>query len=169
MSNKMRYRYGDMRSILVPVDSTTVVEIGDFMARVIQTDVDADATLTINYCCPVTYMVTSANAAADREKAADQFLGVAMSQSLNGQTDPVLIATEAEFELTQKVAAAIHVGDPVEVYSDGTNCEDQTIVEGTPSPIAVCVKHKTSTTLTGVLCRLIPSKLLLAIQELTGG
>ncbi len=159
MSNKNYYRWGDQELIKVPVDDTTVVEIGDFICRIIQADVDADATLTINYGCPATYMVTGGNAAADREKAGDQLLGIAMSQSLNGQTDDLLVATAGVWELVQKTAAAIHIGDGVEVYSDGTNCEDQTIVEGTTSLIGYCVENKTSTTLTGVMVKLLPSLL----------
>lgn len=160
MANVHRFRYGDQALISVPVDDTTVVEMGDFIDRVIQTDVDADATLTINYGCTPAQLVTAGDAATEREAAADQLLGIAVSASLDGDTDDILVATEGFFELDQKVAAAIHVGDSVEIYSNGTNCEDQTVVEGTSSQVAVCVKHKSSITLTGVLCKLLPSLLL---------
>ena len=159
MANVHRYRRGDQAIVEVPVDDTTVVEIGDFICRVIQTDVDADSDLTLDYGCPATQLVTAGNATTEREAGADQFVGIALSASLNGDTDDLLVATEGFFELDQKTAAAIGFGDPVEIYSDGTNCEDQTVVEGSTSPIATCVRHKTGTTLTRVLCKLLPSKL----------
>lgn len=160
MSNVHRYRRGDQGLIEMPVDPETVVEIGDFICRAVAADTADDANVATNYCCPPTYLVDSGDAAANREAAADQFVGIAVSASLEDEEDDVLIATEGIFELTQKTAAAIHVGDPVEIYASATNCEDQTVVEGSTSPIAVCVKHKTSDTLTGVLCKLLPSKLL---------
>ena len=156
MSNKNYYRWGDQELIMVPVDDTTLVEIGDFICRVIQTDVDADATLTINYGCPATYMVTGASAAVDREKGADQFLGISMSASLDGDTDELIVATAGVWELVQFLAATIHVGDPVGIYSDGTNCADQTVVEDATSIIGICVENKTSTALTGVMTKIIP-------------
>lgn len=160
MSNTHRYRRGDQEIIEAPVDDTTLVEIGDFMCRVASADSADDATLTDDNCCPVTYLVDAGDAAANREAGADQFLGIALTQSLDGQTDEILIATEGFFELTQKAAAAIDIGDGVEMYSSAVNCEDQTVVEGSTSPIAVCVEDKPGTTLTGVLCKLLPSKLL---------
>jgi len=160
MANVERYRYGKKDLILVPVDETTVVEIGDFICRAISTDYDADNTVTLNYGCTPAQLVTAGNAATEMGAAADQLLGIAVSASLNGQTDDILVATKGFFELTQKAAAAIHVGDSVAIYSNATNCEDQTVVENSDSQIAVCVKHKASITLTGVLCKLLPSLLL---------
>lgn len=160
MSNVNRYRYGDQNLISAPVDKTTVVEIGDFMARAIAGDHSGDSTITTNYCCPVTYLTNGVTATEVRERCAQQFLGIAVSASKNGDEDPVLIATEGFFELTQKAAAAIHVGDGLEIYASATNCEDQTVVEGANSPVAVCVKHKAGAVLTGVLCKLLPSKLI---------
>ena len=160
MSNVHRYRYGDQELISVSVDDTTVVEIGDFMVLVSAADEADDATLTENKCCPSDYMVDVGDAAANRALLATQFLGIAMSASLNGDTDDILIATKGFFELDQATAAAIAVGDGVEGYSDGTTAAAQTVVAGATSPIAVCVKNKTSTSLTRVLCRLIPSALM---------
>ena len=160
MSNKHRYRRGDQEIIEVPVDDTTLVEIGDFMCRVVAADSADDATLTDDNCCPVTYLVDAGSAAQNRAAAQAEFLGVALTQSLEDQTDDILIATKGFFELTQKAAAAIDVGDHVEIYSSDVNCEDQTVVEGATTPIAACVKDKPSTTLTGVLCKLLPSLLM---------
>jgi hypothetical protein len=159
MANVNRYRWGDQEIICVPVDSTTIIEIGDFVCRVIQVDVDADSTLTINYGCPASDLVTGAAAATDREKGADQFLGIAMSATRDGDTDLLIVGTAGVWELQQKTAAAIHIGDNVGIYSDGTNCEDKTVVEDDTSYIGKCVENKSSTSLTGVMVKLMPSLL----------
>lgn len=158
MANKNYYRWGDQELIKVPVNKTTVVEIGDFICLVTSNDNGEDSTLTVGYGCPATYVIDSvADAAAARELGADQLLGIAMSASLNGQEEDLLVATAGVFELVQKSALAVALGDPVEIYADATNCEDQTIVCGTAlSAIGRCVERKTSTTLTGVMVKLIP-------------
>jgi len=160
MANVHRYRYGDEEVISVPVDDTTLVEIGDFMARVVAADSADDASLTDDNCCPVSYLVDAGTDTQNRAAGQAQFLGIAISASLDGDTDDILIATKGFFELTQKAAAAIDVGDHLEIYASATNCEDQTVVEGATTPIATCVKDKTSATTTGVLCKLLPSLLL---------
>lgn len=168
MSNKNYYRWGDQELILVPVDDTTVVEIGDFICLIVSADNSDDSSLTEDYGCPPTYLVSAGSAAADRESAADQFLGIAMSASLNGQTDDILVATAGIFELEQQSAATISIGDGVEMYSDGSIVSDQEIVGGDTSAIAVCWEHKISASLTAVMCKLLPSKLLGQRQELRG-
>lgn len=169
MSNNNYYRWGDKEIIKVPVDDTVVVEIGDFICLIVAADVTDDATnLTLDYGCPPGYLVDVGDDTANREKTADQFLGIAMSASLNGKTDDLLVATAGVFELIQKSAAVISIGDGVEIYSDSDNCEAQTIVKGDTSAIAVCIEHKVSTTLTAVMCKLLPSKLLGHRQELHG-
>lgn len=168
MANKNYYRWGDQELIKVPVDDTTLVEIGDFICIIIAGDVSDDSDLTLDYGCPPTYLVDAGTNTQNREATADQFLGIAMSASLNGQVDDLLVATAGVWELIQKAAAAISIGDGVEVYASATNCEDQTIVAGDTSAIAVCIEHKTSTSLTGVMCKLLPSKLLGQRQELHG-
>ena len=75
-----------------------------------------------------------------------------MSASAEDAEDDIIVATAGIFELEQKTAAAVVIGAPVEMYSDGTSCEDQTIVAGTTSPIGVCVENKGATG-TGVWSR----------------
>lgn len=159
MANTNRYRWGDQELIVVPVDDTTVVEIGDFVCRVEAADVVADDTLTVNYGCTPSYLVDAGTATQNRDATADKCLGIAMTQSLNGQTANLLVATAGVWELTQKTAAVIHIGDGVEVYASAVNCEDDTIVEGASDMIGVCVEHKTSAVLTGVMVKLLTSLL----------
>lgn len=161
MSNTHRFRYGEQDIIDVPVDEGIGVEIGDFICRAISADVVADANLTLNYGCPADDLRDAGDAAANREAAADQFLGIALDYKLASAAETTIrVATAGFFELTQQTAAAIHIGDGVEIYASADAPAAQQVVEGDTSPIAVCVEHKTSTVLTGVLCKLLPSKLL---------
>ena len=158
MSNHNYYRYGDQELITVPVDPETVVEIGDFICIAVANDTTDDANVTTGYGCPPTYLVDGGDAAANRELGADQFIGIAMSASLEDAEDDIIVATAGIFELEQKTAAAVVIGAPVEMYADATSCEDQTIVAGTTSPIGVCVENKAATG-TGVMVKILPQLL----------
>ncbi len=129
MANKIRHLYGDDQPILVPVESATVIEIGDFVL------------LSSDYAIQASDLADAGDAAANREACADIFIGIAESASASGETEPVRVGTAGVWLLTQKSAAAIHVGDPVEIYASADHCEDQTVVEGATSPIGVCVEE----------------------------
>jgi len=155
MSNTNRVRYGYQMIIPMPVESATVIEIGDFVG------------ISNNYLISVKDLDDAGDAAANREACADIFAGIALSASADGETDDVLVQTDGVVMLNQKTAAEIHIGDPVEIYASADHCENQTIVEGSTSPIAVCVKtHDDSTTET--LCKLVASKIFGIRQELSG-
>jgi len=155
MSNVNRVRYGDQMIIPMPVESATTIEIGDNVC------IDGD------YLVPISSIADAGDAAACREAGADAWVGVALSASANGETDDVLVQTRGVMMFTQETAAEIHIGDGIEPYSDGGVCDAQTVVEGTTSPIAVCVKtHDDSTKET--LGLLAPSKILNIRQELHG-
>ena len=142
--------------VTIDVDDTTVVEIGDFICVVVAADSADDATLTDEYGCPPPYLVDAGDEAANREAAADQLIGISTEASANGDDDPILVCIAGQVKLEQKSAAAIHIRDPIEIYASAVNCEAQTVVEGSTSPVATCVKTKSSTGTT-VFARLIPS------------
>lgn len=162
MSNVNRFSYGTLDIINVPVDSAKAVEIGDFACRVSATDASIDTDLTENYATPADQLADAGDAAANRERAADQFLGVFLDAKVADTDEDVNlnIGTAGFFRLTQETAAAIHVGDGIEIHADADAPSKDEVVEGDTSKIAVCTEHKTSTTVTEVLCRLLPSKLL---------
>jgi len=108
----------------------------------------------------VSSIADAGDAAANREACADKCIGIAASASKAADTDPVLVMTgQCVVMLNQKVAAAIDQGDPVEIYASADHCEDQTIVEGATSQIAICVKTHTDAT-TETLCLMLPSVIL---------
>ena len=145
MANTNRTRYGESLIIPMPVESATVIEIGDFVG------------ISSNYLIQMSDLADAGDAAANRAACKVIFAGIAVSASANGETDDVLVQIDGVVMLNQKTAAAIDIGDPVEIYADADHCEDQTIVEGSTSQIAVCVKTHTNAT-TETLCLLLPSK-----------
>lgn len=147
MANVHRHRYFDPQPATVPVESATVIEIGDAVL------------LSSDYAIPASSLADAGDAAANREAAADAFIGIAMSASAAGQTEDIRIGTAGVWELEQKTAAAVHFGDPMGIYATADGCEDQSCVEDATSPIGVCWKTKTSTSDTGVLVKLLPSLL----------
>lgn len=155
MSNVYRHRYYDTITAEVPVATSTGIEIGDFVL------------LSSNYAIPASSMADAGSAGANREGAADIFVGIALSAhtAADATVNYVLVGTDGVYELAQKSAAAIDFGDPIGIYASASACEDQTCVEDSTSPIAVCWKAKSSTTDTAVLAKLIPSKLLGTVQS----
>ena len=147
MANVNRVRWGEQGIIPMPVESATVIEIGDHLA------------LVSGYVVPLADVADAGDAAANREAGADAFIGIALSASKDGDTDDIIVQTDGVVMLNQKTAAAIDFGDRVEPYATDTACESQTVVEGTTSPIAVCVKTHDDTT-TETLCKLLPSLIL---------
>src|SRR5689334_22183995 len=86
MANVMRWRHGETHPVLAAVNESTVVEIGDLLYQ----EVD-DARPAANLGDQGT---EPANQAAFHTK----FLGVAMQQSLSGESKPIRVATRGVFE-----------------------------------------------------------------------
>ncbi|MDX1961833.1 MAG: hypothetical protein SFX18_01690 [Pirellulales bacterium] len=86
MANMMRWRYGDTQPVMLPVDSATVIEIGDLVY--LDTD-DAK---------PAGSQADAGTEAANQEAFHDKFAGVALQRSRAGDTAPVRVATRGVFE-----------------------------------------------------------------------
>ena len=147
MANKNRVLHNDHKIAIVDIDDTTVVEQGDFICAAVSNDVSDDATLTLGYGCPPTYLVDAGDAAANRLTFAAQLIGIALQPSPAGDNDEkIAVGYNGTFILDQNTGAAIQIGDTIEGYSDGTTTSDQAVVEGSTSIIATCIKTKTTTT-----------------------
>jgi len=97
MTDTMRWRYGDTNPVVLPVDSATVIEIGDLVW--LDTD-DAKPASASSY---------GASLAAAQETFHDKFAGVAMQRSRAGDTQPIRVATTGVFEYPC-ASAAFEVG-----------------------------------------------------------
>lgn len=117
MANQMRWRYGDTNPVMLPVDSSTVIEIGDL----VHLDTD-DAK-------PASSLSDAGSAALNQEALHDVFVGVAMQASASGDTQAIRVATAGVFEF-DCASATFEVGDLVGVSEDaaGTALETQKAV-----------------------------------------
>jgi hypothetical protein len=132
MANTERFRYGHQTIISVPKKASEEVEKGDFICL---SGGEAVTALGVG---------AAANKAAAREAAADVFLGIAQNSSAAADTNDILvdINLKAIYEFDLAAAAACSVGDLLEIYAGNSYATDQTMVAGTTSHIAVCVKDK---------------------------
>jgi len=126
VSNTMRWRYGDTEPVMLPVDSTTVIEIGDLVY--LDTD-DAK---------PASAQADQGTEAANQESFHDKFAGVAMQASPSGQTQPVRVATAGVFEF-DCLSATFEVGALVGADENGagTALLNQTVASVATPNLAV--------------------------------
>jgi hypothetical protein len=145
MADTMRWRYGETNPVLVPVDSGTVIEIGDLVY--LDTD-DAK---------PASAQADQSSEAANQELFHDKCLGVAMQRSRTGDTEPIRIATTGVFEFVC-ASASFEVGDLMggDEASNGTQLEDQQVAKVATANLAVgrCA-HRVSPASTRVLVDIV--------------
>lgn len=98
MANTMRWRYGETCPVMLPVDSGTVIEIGDL----IYLDTD-DAK-------PAGAQPDQGTEGSNQQLFHDNFAGVAMQASRSGDTQPIRVATSGVFEF-DCVSTTLEVGD----------------------------------------------------------
>lgn len=146
MADTMRYRRGDTKPVFVAPASATEIEVGDLL-----------------YLDPTTSQPKTASQMTDQgteslnQDAFQQyFLGVAEQGSDSGDTDPIRIATEGEFEFACD-SATFTVGDLVgaDENSDGDGLLDQAVKAAASASLAIGRVPKTyATATTSVLVRI---------------
>ena len=132
MSDVMRWRSGETNPIVLPVDSATVIEIGDLVY--LDTD-DAK---------PAAAQADQSSETANQALFHNKFAGVAMQRSRAGDSDPIRVATTGVFEFaapsaTHEVGALLGVDE----QSGGTALENQKLdaVAGAHLAIGRCAKR----------------------------
>lgn len=98
MANTMRWRYGDTCPVVLPVDSATVIEIGDLVF------------LDIDDAKPAAMQIDQGTELANQQLFHDIFAGVAMQASRAGDTQPIRVATTGVFEF-DIASTTLEVGD----------------------------------------------------------
>ena len=126
MADAMRWRYGDTNPVVLPVDSATVIEIGDLVY------------LATDDARPASDQADQASEAANQELFHDNFAGVAMQRSRSGDTQPIRVATTGVFEFvcpsgTFEVGALLGVDEA----ASGTALEDQQVAAVATANLAV--------------------------------
>jgi hypothetical protein len=116
MSDTMRWRYGETNPVVIPVDSATVIEIGDLVY------------LATDDARPAAQQADGGSEAANQETFHDNFAGVAMQRSPSGDTHPIRVATTGVFEFaclsgTFEIGALLGVDEG----AGGTALENQVV------------------------------------------
>lgn len=132
MANTMRWRYGETSPVMIPVESATVIEIGDM----VYLDVD-DAK-------PAASQTDQGTEGANQQMFHDNFAGVAMQASPSGKADPIRVAATGVFEF-DCVSTTLEVGDLMGADENGagTALLNQTVAKVTNANAAVgrCAKR----------------------------
>jgi len=110
MSNVMRWRYGDTNPVVLPVASSTVIEIGDFIYQ------------ASGEALPSSEIADVGTEAGNQEAFHDVFVGVAMQASPSGVAGPIRIATSGVFEF-ECLPVTAEVGDLIGVDEEGSGTE----------------------------------------------
>lgn len=136
MANTMRWRYGDTNPVMLPVDSATVIEIGDLVYM--ETD---DAR-------PASSQADQGTETANQQAFHSKFVGVAMQSSASGDYRSIRIATAGVFEY-ECATSTFEVGDLIgpDENLGGDGLEDQTVVAVATAGEAIgrCGKRVSST------------------------
>src|SRR5687767_15692273 len=116
MSDTLRWRYGETNPVVLPVDETTVIEIGDLVY------------LETDDVRPASQQADQLTEEANQGLLASKFAGVAMQRSRDGDTAPIRVATSGVFEFacpsgTFEVGALVGASEA----SSGTALEDQQV------------------------------------------
>ncbi len=132
MADVMRWRYGETSPVILSVLSTTVISIGDLVY------------LTGDQVLPAASQADQGSKAANQQLFHNNFAGVAMQQSRNGDTTPIRVATTGVFAFdctsaTFEVGALVGVDQP----SGGPPLESQVVVAVGAENLAIgrCAKR----------------------------
>lgn len=117
MANTMRWRYGDTNPVMFPVDSATVIEIGDLVF------------LETDDVRPASQQADQSTHSANQDLFQDKFAGVAMQSSPAGESGSIRVATTGVFEF-ECASATFEVGDTIgpDENGAGTALEDQQVI-----------------------------------------
>lgn len=132
MANTMRWRYGDTAPVMLPVESASVIEIGDLVY--LDTD-DAK---------PASAQSDQGSETANQQMFHTKFAGVAMQASAAGDVQPIRVATTGVFEF-DCLSTTLEVGDLMgaDENAGGTALLNQTIakVSAASSALGRCAKR----------------------------
>jgi hypothetical protein len=132
MANTMRWRYGETSPVMLPVDSATVIEIGDLLY------------LDVDDAKPASSQADQGTEGTNQQLFHDNFAGVAMQASRSGDTQPIRVATTGVFEF-DCLSTTLEVGDLMGADENGagTALLNQTVAKVTNANSAVgrCAKR----------------------------
>jgi hypothetical protein len=145
MSSRHLFRHADPKRVRsFAVDSAEVIEIGDLCW--LNTD-------DVRAASQITWNTNLATTQADFKAA---FVGVAMTASASGETDPVQVAGAGVFEMDSP-AATYEIGDSVGPDKDtGNALLDQTVETAVAASSCMRVYKRYASNTTRVLVEIFP-------------
>ena len=145
MANVMRWRYGETSPVMLSVQSSTVIQIGDLVY------------LSGDNALPAASQADQGSKAANQQLFHNNFAGVAMQQSANGLTTPIRVATTGVFAY-DCASATFEVGNLIgaESGTGGTGLSSQEVVAVSAENLAIgrCAKRVTPAS-TSVLIEIV--------------
>ncbi len=135
-----KWRYGETKPVILPVEAATVINIGDFIM------------LVGTYAEAAGDQADGGTEALNQAAFHDAFVGIALDASAEDETDPIRVATAGVWELTT-LSASYAVGDlaGVDEAVSGTALTDQTVTEVSTSDKSIGRVVKAVTSATAVL------------------
>jgi len=131
MANEMRWRYGETSPVILPVDAATVIEIGDLVY------------LATDQALPAAAQADQGSKAANQQLFHNNFAGVAMQQSRDGDSTPIRVATTGVFAF-DCASATFEVGNLIGADSgSGTPLASQVVAAVAAENLALgrCAKR----------------------------
>ena len=130
MANAFTYRHGPRKPVIWAVLSATVIEVGDMVYGVIDSD-SAEVK-------PASDFTWDTNLATTQGSFAAQFVGIAMESSASGQTDPISIDTSSNsvYEMTVP-SGTYYQGDMFGPDEDSSSLKDQVLEKVSTSAAAI--------------------------------
>lgn len=142
MGNRFLHRRGDAAQVLVPIDSATVINIGDLVV------------LSSGKAIPAASVTWDTNLATTQEAMHDGFIGVAMEQSRDGDTADISVATSGEVEF-DCASASFALGALVgSAKQSGNAIENQKVVSVATANLAIGRVVRVYTSVTKVVVRI---------------
>ena len=142
MGNRFLHRRGDAAQVLVPIDSATVINIGDLVV------------LSSGKAIPAASVTWDTNLATTQEAMHDGFIGVAMEQSRAGDTADISVATGGEVEF-DCASASFALGALVGCAKQSGNAiENQKVVSVATANLAIGRVVRVYTSVTKVVVRI---------------
>ncbi len=117
MADVMRWRYGETTPVILPVQSATVIEIGDLLYW------------STDHVLPAVAQADQGTKAGNQQLFHNNFAGVAMQQSRNGDTTPIRVATTGVFAF-DCASATFDVGNLIGLDENtaGTALQNQVVI-----------------------------------------
>jgi hypothetical protein len=151
MADKYRFIKGPMNTIVAPVQSNTVIEVGDFLFLDSVDNLRNDDSSTASHkAYPFDSLDAAAGHAGAATDASDYFLGISLeAHDADSHDDNILVGTDGDWKMDLTSTTSVKVGYSIEPSSaTGIEVYDQkcnaVVVGSQTNPLGWCIKEEAS-------------------------